>query len=252
MAHVDVQETEDCGSCCPECQAAVSPEATRCDQCGALFPAMHDRQGSMPMVAARLIVVPIAVMAIASTVFACLSLVFFDGWDNLFMALFYGAFAVGFGYVARRLYIHPSGVTPPSERSGRRVPELPQWQQLALEHLPQSREVVLQAESHVDLWQLLKEVVAEEESTPQRRTEIEAIFRYAWWCVHESGDADLRSEVEAFFYEDLPVYSDLQEKVSAFVTPSQFSQLESAFATRLEEDEFQRFRSDYFNQTRHG
>jgi hypothetical protein len=51
-------------------------------------------------------------------------------------------------------------------------------------------------------------------------------------------DPDLRAEVETYFYEDLPVHSDLEEQIPAFVSPSQFQRLESIFTARLTEEEF--------------
>lgn len=227
---------------CPDCRRIVDAEATQCLECGAMFPALRDRQGSIPLALSRMVFVPIAVMAIASAVFGCASLFFPGGWVNLFPALFYLAVAAGLGYVARRLYAHSDRLWP---EVGADEANLPHWQRLALEHLPESRRTILTAENHVDLWQCFKEAVAEVGQAPSRRTEVEAIFRYAWWRVTEADDADLRAEVEAYFYEDLPLYSDLEEQIPAFVSPAQFRRLESVFASRLTEEEFQGFRSHY-------
>ncbi len=208
-----------------------------------MFPAIHDRQGSYPLVLTRVIVVPIAVMAISMAVFGCVSLFFPGGWVNLFPAMFLLVIAAGFGYVARRLYTHPDRVWPKFEKS---EPNLARWQQLALEHLPKRQATILDAENHADLWQLLKELVATGGHNLAQTAQIEDIFRYAWWCVIESGDPDLRIEVETCFYEDLPVYSDLEERIPEFVTVSQFERLESVMSARLTDEEFESFRSRFF------
>jgi hypothetical protein len=204
-----------------------------------MFPALRDRQGSFSLALIRIVFVPIAVMAIASAVFACASLFFPGGWVNLFPALFFLAVAAGLGYVARRLYTHPDRLWPEVDDD---EANLPRWQRLALEHLPESRTTILAAENHVDLWQCFKETVAE----AGRKEEMDGIFRYAWWCVTEADDPDLCAEVETLFYEDLPVYSDLEEQIPAFVSPSQFRHLESVLAVHLTEEEFQSFRSRYY------
>ncbi len=225
---------------CPDCRKDVDADETQCVECGAMFPAMGDRQGSYPLAFARMIVVPITVTAIFMAVCLCVSVLFSGG--HLFEALFLAVIAVGLGHVARRLYTQSGSFWAEIEEGDA---NRPRWQRRALEHLPDRRATVLRAESHVDLWQLLKEDVAEGGHDPLGRTEIADMFRYAWWCVTESGDPDLRVEVETFFYEDLPVYSDLEEQLPAYLTPSQFEYLERVFAARLTEEEFESFRLRY-------
>jgi hypothetical protein len=122
------------------------------------------------------------------------------------------------------------------------------WRDLAIQHLPNLREVVLAAESHVDLWWSFKAIVAEAGVSDSRRAEVQSIYGYAWWCIAESNEPDLVTEVETYFYEDLSVYSDFEEQVPLFVTPVQFERLERSFAYRLTEEEFAEFRSRYYTK----
>ncbi len=61
-----------------------------------------------------------------------------------------------------------------------------------------------------------------------------------------SGNEDLAAEVGTYFYEDLPVYSDFDEQVPLFVTPSQFERLEKYFRYRPTDEEYATFRSRFF------
>jgi hypothetical protein len=123
------------------------------------------------------------------------------------------------------------------------------WRELAIQHLPNLREVILAAESHVDLWQCFKELLAEAGVSESRRQEAESIYSYAWWCLAESGDQELSVAVETYFYEDLPVYSDFEEQIPVFIKPSQFQRMERAFAYRLSDEEFEDFRSRFVAAT---
>lgn len=233
---------------CPDCRMVVDADATQCPQCGAMFPAMHDRQGSYSLAFTRILLVPIAVVAISMAVFGCASLLFPGGWVNLFPAIFCLVIAVGLGHMARRLYTHPDSFWQADHED---EANLANWQRLAMEHLPQSRATALAAENHVDLWQRLKETVTETDQTPSSTAKTGEIFQYAWWCVAESGNPDLRSAVETFFYEDLPVYCDLEERLPIFLTPTQFQQLEPVFAACLTDEEFKDFRTRYLQRLDH-
>jgi hypothetical protein len=123
-----------------------------------------------------------------------------------------------------------------------------QWRELAIEHLPTLRNVILAAGSHVDLWWAFKERLAEARTTECRKAEVGSIYGYAWWCVANSGDGDLATEVETYFYEDLPVYTDFKEQIPLFINPSQFLRLESCWRHRLTDEEYSDFRSRYFAQ----
>jgi hypothetical protein len=61
-----------------------------------------------------------------------------------------------------------------------------EWQTQAQLHLPSLLGVVSLARSHVDLWQLLKEQVADATPEPASLDYIRPIFDYAWWCVNDS------------------------------------------------------------------
>lgn len=122
------------------------------------------------------------------------------------------------------------------------------WRDLAIHRLPDLREAIAAARSHADLWWSLKELLAEAGVSESRRAEAESIYGYAWWCVADSCDPDLAAEVEAYFYEDLPVYPDFHEQVPLFISPMQFERLERAFAYRLSADEFAEFRSHFYGK----
>jgi hypothetical protein len=112
------------------------------------------------------------------------------------------------------------------------------WRELAIEHLPRFRDVILAATSHIDLWKSLLDILSEAGTDESRRPETEAIYEYAWWCVALSGDVGLAAEVGTHFYEDLSFYSDFDRQVPLFITPSQFEKLEPFFRYRLTDEEF--------------
>jgi len=57
------------------------------------------------------------------------------------------------------------------------------WRDLAIQRLPDLREIVLAAGSHADLWWSFKEILSEAGVSESRRAEAESIYEYAWWCV---------------------------------------------------------------------
>ncbi len=120
------------------------------------------------------------------------------------------------------------------------------WAGTALKHLPQFNAVIQKSVSSVDLWWNFKEILADAGVDEARHKDVRAIYDYAWWCFAVSGDPDLSAEAEAYFYEDLPAYSDFEDQVPQFISPSQFQSLEEAFRYRLSEEEFEEFRRHYF------
>ena len=111
------------------------------------------------------------------------------------------------------------------------------WRKTALKFLPMYSELIGSALCHVDLWQELKELVADENSTSGIESQ-RPIFAYAWWCVDESNDPDLITAVETCFYQDLPAYSDTRGKIEHFIDQHQFNRLRKLFAARVDEEEF--------------
>jgi hypothetical protein len=112
------------------------------------------------------------------------------------------------------------------------------WRELALKHLPDLREVILAATSHLDLWRSLLELLSDAGTTESRKMEIQSIYEYAWWCIAVSGNEDFAAEVGTYFYEDLSAYSDFKKQVPPFVAPEQFKYLERYFRYRLTDKEF--------------
>jgi hypothetical protein len=119
------------------------------------------------------------------------------------------------------------------------------WRELALQHLHGDRAIITSASSHADLWWCFKELLCDAGSGRPVDKGIEAIFRYAWWCVNDSGDEQLVAEVQTYFYEDLPVYDELAAQVPLYITPQQFERLEPVFRYRLTENEYAEFRCRY-------
>lgn len=119
------------------------------------------------------------------------------------------------------------------------------WRDLALQHLPELEQLIAEAESRVDLWQLFKERLSDSGIHDARSSETASIYTCAWWCVNDSDDEDMIAAVEAYFYEDLPVYSDFEEQLPQFISPQQFERLETSFRYRLSDDEFATFRTRY-------
>jgi hypothetical protein len=120
------------------------------------------------------------------------------------------------------------------------------WRELAIEHLPDLKEAILGATSHVDLWHLFKVHLADGGISESQRTEVQSIYDYAWWCFALSGNEDLAAEVSVYFYEDLPAYSAFEQQVPLFITTTQFERLEQYFRYRLTEEEYALFRTRFY------
>jgi len=125
------------------------------------------------------------------------------------------------------------------------------WRELAIEHLPEFREVILAADSHIDLWWSFKGLLDEAAILPEPgvdASQVKSIYDYAWWCFSCSGDPDMVAEVGTYFYEDLPYYPYYEEQVSLFIDESQFQRLEFVFRYRLSDTEFSDWRSRYLRK----
>ena len=120
------------------------------------------------------------------------------------------------------------------------------WRQLALEHVPACSAIIAMASHHSNLWQRFMELLATAGTDAARMADAEAIFNYAWWCVAESGNQRLAGEVEAYFYEDVAEYSNLNVFVPLYIAPWQFERLEEPFRYLLTDAEFDAFRRNYY------
>ena len=114
------------------------------------------------------------------------------------------------------------------------------WRAAALIHLPNLRPIVTTAKSQIDLWQSLKEYIVDHPKSAS------PIFEFAWWCFMVDEGLSFRYEVEAFFYEDLPLFCDLRPLLLDFVSQSQFQKLSKSLSTRLSSDEFAQLQSDFY------
>lgn len=124
-----------------------------------------------------------------------------------------------------------------------------QWRELALEYLPCCRELVEAAKDHINLWYSFLELLSEAGMDESRKAEVESIYKYAWWCVAESGNEWLAAEVETFFYEDLAWFTDFRDQLPRHIEPWQFQRLEPHFHYRyLDDAEFAEFRSHYYDE----
>jgi hypothetical protein len=123
------------------------------------------------------------------------------------------------------------------------------WRELAVQHLPKLRELILIARSHIDMWQSLKELLSDAGVSEHRKDEVESVYDYAWWCVANSGDKFLATEVATYFYEDL-VFTDFNEQMPLYINISQFEQLEPSFRYLfgLDSEGYERFRAQYFTK----
>ena len=146
-----------------------------------------------------------------------------------------------FGFVPFTVRIGAPVSTPNDDMEG-------SWRELALKHLPGFREVIQASTSWMDMWQNLKEFLADEGATEQGRGKAEAIFDYAWWCVTRSPDRLVASQVEVAFYEELPVYCDLECLVPLFISPRQFETLRKWFRRLLSDEEYEAFCARYYTE----
>ena len=147
----------------------------------------------------------------------------------------------------------PTWPTPAPGRSSRscwaknslRLAAMCHWRELAVQHLPELREVILAARSHVEPLAVVQGTFGGggDQPIPQGGGRITVQLRVVVRCRFRR--PDLSKEVETFFYEDLPVYSDFEEQIPLFITPQQFERLKSVFAYRLTEEEYADFRSRY-------
>ena len=85
---------------CPRCRTAVSENATECPDCGEMFPAIRDRQGSYIRAFARMILIAVALVASFGVIGAFYESRIVTGLAVLAIAAFLWALVV-------RLYRYP-------------------------------------------------------------------------------------------------------------------------------------------------
>ena len=119
------------------------------------------------------------------------------------------------------------------------------WRAVASEYLPMHSDLVRHTESHVDLWQQLKEIVADSNTDEVGLSKLRPIFDYAWWCIDESSDDNLVAAAETYFYEDLPAYSDTQNKIKHFIDQTRFDRLQKSLSARISKAEFDSIFADF-------
>lgn len=125
------------------------------------------------------------------------------------------------------------------------------WREVALEHVPGLRDLILTARSHLDLWKAFKDYLVDEGATDTGRLVAKSIFDYAWWCLNWSDDAHLASCAETWFYEDLPRWSDLAAVVPLYLAPWQFQRLEYVwYGTTLSAQELGAYLRGFYQAVR--
>jgi hypothetical protein len=64
---------------------------------------------------------------------------------------------------------------------------------------------------------------------------IAPIFEYAWWCVAHSHDPGLEAAARTYFYEDLPAYTDTQDKIVPFLDLHKYRVLRASLSSRIDD-----------------
>ena len=129
------------------------------------------------------------------------------------------------------------------------------WKRIALEKLPECRQVIESADNPMALWIELQ-LKFEEVYVDGYRDEdlIRRFFEYARWCIKCPGDAQYLSDAGTaaicVFYEHLPERGVIRRDLPRWITREEFDNLRETFRYHLSDREFAEFEGEFLEHWR--
>ncbi len=129
------------------------------------------------------------------------------------------------------------------------------WRRIALEKLPEYRDLIEHADNPMALWIDLhikfKEVYRAE--TPDDGV-IRRFYEYARWCLESPGARDYLSEAGSAaacaFYEHLPQNGVIRRDLPRWLSRDEFLGLRDVFRYHLSDEEYRIFEAEFLGKTK--
>jgi hypothetical protein len=130
------------------------------------------------------------------------------------------------------------------------------WKRVALEKLPEYRQVIDASESPMALWVELHCRFQEAYQSAAPDDLIRRFYEYARWCRQSSGTgselSDAGTAAVCAFYEHLPRDAAARRDLRRWVTRAEFSDLREVFRYHLSEHEFTEFEAEFLRAPKRG
>jgi len=123
------------------------------------------------------------------------------------------------------------------------------WRRVAIEKLPEFREIIEAAETigmlWIDLWLKFEDTYEQ----PVDQDLARRVYEYAAWCLIESGDQDIQTTAALYFYEDLPTNEKTRRDMANHLTREEFFGLTEIFKYHLAEGEYEELEKEFLKQS---
>ena len=127
------------------------------------------------------------------------------------------------------------------------------WREKAAEVLPELLEEITTAESPMNFWMEISLRLEDSYSLGTPNDDLIArIYKFAFWCLNQpqtnSPETDPSSAVAVSFIENIPLHPRTAEDAHRWLTIDDFEGFESLFRYHLEDDQYAKFRADFFTR----
>lgn len=123
------------------------------------------------------------------------------------------------------------------------------WRRVALEKLPECRELIEKADSIGLLWAYIWFEFENAHSKPKNEDLISRFYEYALWCMVESNNADIQTSAFVSFYEHLPVVESVRKDMANHLTRDDFFAVKEAFKYFLSEKEYAELQKEFLKES---
>lgn len=124
------------------------------------------------------------------------------------------------------------------------------WRRVALEKLPEYRQIIGAAENPMALWiELTPRFEDAYVDTIKNHGVIRRFFEYARWCLESPGDggalSDAGTAAVCAFYEHLPEQEAVRRDLYRWLSRNEFLSFREVWRKSMSEEQFREFESEF-------
>ena len=123
------------------------------------------------------------------------------------------------------------------------------WRRVAIEKLPEFREIIEAAETPGMLWIDLLVRFEGAYQEPADQDLAHRVYEYAGWCLTKSKDQDIETAAALSFYEHLPLNKKIRKDMANHLTREVFLGLKEVFKYHLAEGEYEEMEQEFLKQS---
>jgi len=119
------------------------------------------------------------------------------------------------------------------------------WRRIAIEKLPEQRDLIAKSESVGMLWVDLLFVFLKAHEEPVDEATIRGVYEFAKWTLAESRDAEMATSTCCHFYEHLPLEPKVRARLARDMSRQEILGLSEIFKYHLTPDEHREFMQEF-------